>query len=185
MKMRAVMGPARRLGLALLLGGAATLARATPVMEMRLEDLAPMAADFKKELNLNANQLTLWQQVESKTRQLLRERQARRERLQDALKQGLVQPKPELRDLVGGLDAESAASAQEQKQLREWWLNVNDALDETQRQAAAVFIAEQLTRAGGDGAPRGAERGKGEAGAARKGGGHQRPGGMGGGMPGG
>ena len=73
--------PSLRLCAALVLGTAAATAAAVPIAEMRLQDLLPMAPDFKTELKLNANQQILWQQVESKTRQLLRERQSRRERL--------------------------------------------------------------------------------------------------------
>jgi hypothetical protein len=119
---------------------------ATPVMEMRADDLLPMAPEFRKSLNLNANQQTLWIQVENKSRAIVRERTARRERLQQALKTGLAGAKVELRDLDGALAAESAASAQEEKQLRELWLGVNDALDENQRQQVATLFAEQLIR---------------------------------------
>ncbi len=136
----------RRLGLAFLLGTSALTASAVPIAEMRLEDLLPMAPDFKTELKLNANQTILWQQVEGKTRQLLRERKARRERLQASVAQGLQAPRLELRDLVGGLDNESTVSLAEEKQVREWWLSVNDALDEQQRQLVAQFIAGQMAR---------------------------------------
>ena len=142
----------RRLCLALLLGSTTHLACAVPLAEMRLEDLLPMAPDFKAELKLNANQQILWQQMEGRTRQLLRERKARRERLQASVQQALAKPGVELRELVSGLDQENDASLAEQKQLRAWWLDVNDALDETQRQAVAAFIAGQMARVmGGDG----------------------------------
>ncbi|PKV46757.1 hypothetical protein CLU92_4185 [Janthinobacterium sp. 61] len=136
----------RRLSLAFLLGSTALAASAVPIAEMRLEDLLPMAPDFRTELKLNANQSTLWQQVEGKTRQLLRERKARRERVQAAVTQGLQAPRLELRDMLAGLDNESALSLAEEKQVREWWLSVNDALDEQQRQMVAQFIAGQMAR---------------------------------------
>ncbi|MED5597799.1 hypothetical protein [Janthinobacterium sp. P210006] len=136
----------RRLGLALLLGTTALTATAVPLADMRLEDLLPMAPDFRTELKLNANQTTLWQQVEGKSRQLLRERKARRERLQAAVTQGLQAPRLELRDLLADMDNESTVSLAEEKQLREWWLSVNDALDEHQRQMVAQFIAGQMAR---------------------------------------
>jgi hypothetical protein len=132
-------------------------ALAVPVMEMRAEDLLAMAAEFRKELNLNANQSTLWQQTESRTRTLLRERKSRRERMQAALRPALDGKDVELRELAGGVEAEAAASAAEEKQLRAWWLDVNDALDETQRKQVAVFLAEQMQRV--EGAERG-ERGE-------------------------
>ncbi|MGK5058341.1 hypothetical protein ACQ4WY_15510 [Janthinobacterium sp. LB2P49] len=149
----------RRFGLALLLGTTALTASAVPVAEMRLEDLLPMAPDFRTELKLNANQSTLWQQVDGKSRQLLRERKARRERLQAAVTQGLQTPRLELRDLLAGLDQESTQSLAEEKQLREWWLSVNDALDENQRQMVVQFIAGQMARVMDAAAPRSESRG--------------------------
>lgn len=137
---------ALRLCAALMLGVAAATASAVPIAEMRLQDLLPMAPDFKTELKLNANQQILWQKVENSTRQLLRERQARRERLQAGVQQALAAPNVELRELVAGLDNEATLSLAEEKQVREWWLSVNDALDERQRQAVAVFIAGQMAR---------------------------------------
>ena len=148
----------RRLGLALLLGTTALTASAVPIAEMRLEDLLPMAPDFKVELKLNANQSILWQQVEGKSRQLLRERKARRERLQAGVTQGLQAPRLELRDLLAGLDTESTQSLAEEKQLRVWWLSVNDALDENQRQMVAQFIAGQMARVMDAAAPRSESR---------------------------
>lgn len=162
---------------------ALTPAFALPVMDLHAEDLLPMAAELKKSLHLNANQQTLWQQTESKTRQLLRERQSRRERLQAASRTGLEGANVELRDLNGALDAETAACAAEEQQLRQWWLNVNDALDEGQRKQVVQLLGEQLQRMpdnGGHGAaPRVREGGEGGEGGR---GGHRKPGG---GMPGG
>ena len=165
----------------LVLAMAVAPAFAVPVMDLRAEDLLPMAAEFRKSLNLNANQQTLWARVESQSKALLRERKARRERLQDATRQGLQAQNVELRDLQAGLEAEQAATAAEDRQLREWWLGINDALDDGQRQAAAKFLVEQLIRMEeGPGA-------RGERPAGGEGGGHRGgPGGRGGmGGPGG
>lgn len=171
---------AAALAAALLMAGPAS---ALPVMEMRAQDLLMMAPALKDSLKLNANQQTLWQQSEGRTRALLRERQSRAERMQAASLQALQKPDVELRDLAGALDAEGATTLAEERQLREWWLTVNDALDETQRRAVAVFLAEQLQRkpegpgaGGGGGAPRG------EGGGGHRGG---PGGGAGGGMGGG
>jgi len=138
----------RQLGAALILSAAAMplSALAVPIMDMHLEDLLPMAPDFKKELNLNANQQTLWQQTESRSRQVLRERQSRRLKMQDAVANALAGKQVELRDVVGVVDAETATTAAEEKQMREWWLGVNDALNETQRQQVATFLSEQMMR---------------------------------------
>jgi len=164
---------------AFALGTAAPLL-AVPLMDMRAEDLLPMASEFKKSLNLNANQQTLWLQVEGRSRSLLRERQHRREALQDKAKALLARPDVELRELAALAEAESAAAAQEDKQLRELWLSLNDALDDGQRRQVATLVNEQLLRVVPEGRP-GGERG-GEKGSERGGrgmGGHGR-GGMGG-----
>ncbi|MBA5636615.1 hypothetical protein H3H37_06060 [Duganella sp. LX20W] len=175
----------RHLVAAMLLSAATLPVFALPVMEMQAEDMLPLAAELKTTLNLNANQQTLWQQTESKTRALLRERQARRERLQAASKAGLDAPGVELRDLVGAVDAESATTAAEEKQLREWWLSVNDALSDAQRRVVANLLAEQLLRMPDNGGHSGgAPRAKDEGGE-RSRGGHHRQGGAGMGMPGG
>jgi hypothetical protein len=164
--------------------GAAGSSLAVPLMDLRAEDLLPMAAEFKKPLNLNANQQTLWLQVEGRARALLRERQHRREALQEKAKALLAKPEVELRELNALVEAESAATTQEDKQLREMWLSLNDALDDGQRRQVATLVNEQLLRVVPEGRP-GGERG-GEKGSERGGrgmGGHGR-GGMGGGMGG-
>jgi len=160
--------------------GAAGPTLAVPLMDMRAEDLLPMTAEFKQSLHLNANQQTLWQQVDSRSRTVLRERQHRRDALQDKAKSLLARPDVELRELNALVEAESAASAQEDKQLRELWLSLNDALDDAQRRQVALLLNEQLLRVVPEGRP-GGERG-GEKGGERSGrgmGGHGR-GGMGG-----
>lgn len=156
---------------------------AVPVMDMRADDLLAMAAEFRKELNLNANQVTLWQQTETRTRALLRERKSRRERIQQAVRPALDGKDVELRELAGGVDAETALSAAEEKQLRSWWLDVNDALDEAQRKRVALFLAEQLQRVeGGPVGERPERKKEGPEGGGRGGqkGGMGGPGGMGG-----
>ena len=176
---------ARALLLALMVGAAAP-SFATPVMEMRSEDLLPMAPEIKKELNLNANQQILWQQTENKSRTILRDRQSRRERLQQRTKAALEGSKVELRDLVAGMEAEEAASAAETRQLRELWLTMNDALDENQRQMVVTLVSEQLMRVPDNGASRAAPRGGADGGGSHRGmGGRGKPGGgMSGGMGG-
>ena len=166
--------------LALALGSAAP-SFAVPLMDMRVEDLMFMAADFKKSMNLSTNQQTLWGQVEGRTRSVLRERQHRREALQEQAKAMLAKPDAELRELNKLVEAENAASSLEDKQLREMWLGVNDALDDKQRAQVAVFLGEQLVRVVPEGRPGGGEHGGGE-----RGNGGGRPGGRGGrGMGGG
>jgi hypothetical protein len=165
--------------LAALLIGLSAPALAVPLMDMKAEDLVPMASEFRKELNLNANQQTLWLQVESRSKNLLRERKARREKLEASTSSALGGKDVELRELTGAMDAETAVTAAEDKQLREWWLTVNDALDENQRRQVASFIAEVMTRKDeAPGRPGSGERPSGDSGGRHRGG----HGGIGGGM---
>ena len=165
----------RRVSAALALSALLAPAFALPVMEMRAEDFLPMAAELKKSLNLNTNQQTLWQQVESKTRNLLRERKTRRDHLQAATQAGTQGANVELRDLARAIDEETRLGAEEEKLMREWWLTVNDALNESQRQTVVRLVGEQLLRVQDNGAaprPERKEDGGGEhRGGGRKGGG--------------
>ena len=159
--------------LALALGSAAP-SFAVPLMDMRADDLIFMASDVKKSITLSTNQQNLWNQVEGRTRSVLRERQHRREALQEQAKAMLARPDVELRALNKLVDAETAASTAEDKQLRELWLGVNDALDDKQRAQVALFLGEQLVRVVPEGRPGGGEHG------GEKGSGGGRPGGRGG-----
>nr|WP_315399524.1 hypothetical protein [uncultured Duganella sp.] len=170
------------LAAALLLGAAVAPlpAAAIPIFDMHAEDFLPLAADLKKSLNLNPNQQTLWQQTEGKTRNLLRERKIRRDRLQAATQAGTQNPNAELRDLTKAIDEETDAAAAEEKLLREWWLTVNDALNESQRRIVVQQVGEHLLRVPDNGAaPRGGGGEHREEGGERRGGG-RRGGGAGG-----
>jgi len=177
--MRLLSSPLRRLSAALALSALLSPAFALPVTEMRAEDYLPMAAELKKSLNLNANQQTLWSQTESKTRKLLSDRKARRERLQAAALAGTQGASVELRELGKAMDEETTISAAEEKQLREWWLTVNDALTEGQRQMVVQLVSEQLQRVPDNGGAPHSERHEGGGGEHRGGKGGGR-GGMGG-----
>ncbi|SHM85215.1 hypothetical protein SAMN05192549_1037 [Duganella sacchari] len=178
-----------RLSATLALSAMLSSALATPVMDMRADDYLPMAAELKKSLNLNANQQTLWSQTETKTRNLLRERKARRERLQEATLAGAQSATAELRDLSKAIDEETTLGASEERQLREWWLTVNDALTESQRQMVVQLISEQLQRAqdnGGGARPEHKEEGGEHRSGGRRGGASMKgPGGANISLPGG
>ena len=164
---------------AFALGKAAPLF-AVPLMNMRAEDLLPMTSEFRQALKLNANQQSLWQQVESRSHAVLRERQRRREALQDKARALLAKPDVELRELNTLVEAESAATGREDTQLRELWLGVNDALDDAQRRQMAAFVGEQLMRVVPEARPAGEHSGQKGSGRGGRGmGGHGR-GGMGG-----
>jgi hypothetical protein len=77
------------------------------------------------------------------------------------------------------VEAENAASAAEDKQLRELWLGLNDALTDKQRAQVATLLNEQLLRVVPEGRPSG-ERGSGEGGNRGMGGRGGHRGGMGG-----
>jgi hypothetical protein len=130
---------------ALVLGGAAP-SYAVPVESIHAEELIAMAPDLRKSLSLNANQQTLWGQVDSRSHAILRARATRRDKLHSLARSVVTTPSPELRTLGTAMDAEDAAVQAEDKQLRDMWLTVNDALDEKQRLMVAQFIGEQLER---------------------------------------
>jgi Spy/CpxP family protein refolding chaperone len=166
--------------------GSAAPSFAVPLMDMRVDDLLFMSTDVRKSLNLTPNQQTLWNQMEGRSRSILRERQRRREALHEQAKALVAKPDVELRDLNRAVEAEAAATNAEDKQLREAWLEVNDALDDKQRALVVTFVGEQLMRVVPDGHPggeRGEERGSGGGRSGGRGG-HGR-GGMGGGGMGG
>jgi hypothetical protein len=79
--------------------------------------------------------------------------------------------------MSGALEAEAATSAAEDKQLREWWLGVNDALDENQRQQAVTLLSEQLMRVPDSNAQHQAGRGREEGAGRGRGMGRGKPGG--------
>lgn len=163
--------------------GSAVPSFAVPLMDMRAEDLVPMASQFKESLNLDANQQTLFSQIEGRSRSILRERMRRREALQEQAKAILAKPDVELRDLNKLVEAEAAASNAEDKQLRELWLGFNDALTDKQRVQVATLLNEQLMRVVPEGRS-GGDRPSSEGGGRGMGGrGHH--GGMGGGGMGG
>lgn len=156
-------------------------AHAVRLMDLRAEQLIVGAESIRKDLELTPNQQTLWQQSAGKAQALLRARQQRRDKLQSDLKTALAAGVPDLRDLNGAVEAEAAASAAEDRQLRELWLLVNDALTDRQRSQVNALLLSQLERVDADG-PRGPGGAGGRDGGRGPGGGG--PGGRGG-RPGG
>ncbi len=150
-------------------------AQALPAMDVQVDVLLAQSADLKQALNLNANQQTLWRQTEAKMRAILDERRRRRDHLQSDIKQGVGNPKEELRDLAKLYDNETDLSYREDKQLRELFLTVNDALDDTQRQTVLTTLNDQLQRV----PDRGCESTKDADQPRTRGMGHQRGGGSG------
>ncbi|WP_128083003.1 hypothetical protein [Collimonas arenae] len=127
--------------------GLAASALATPVMDFRAEDVLSAADGLKDDLHLNPNQQTLWGQLAAKTKVIVKERERRQQDLQANMRSGLNNPNIDLRQLSTAIDAESSLSAQDGRQLRELWLTMNDALDDQQRQAVRLYLADRLQRA--------------------------------------
>lgn len=152
-------------------------ALAFPVMDIPIEDFVLRDGDFKDALQLDANQQTLWTQVETKMRDIVRVRQKRREKLQADFKSALSDPRTESRALFKKLDEETAVSTQENKDLRELWLDIDDALSDSQRKIVFSRLQSRMERSeeGGMRGGGGGERGSGEM---RGHGMHQRGGGM-------
>ncbi|MFZ6742817.1 hypothetical protein ACO0LC_06320 [Undibacterium sp. JH2W] len=121
-----------------------SVAQATPVMELPLDTILAKAGELKKDLNLNANQQLLWQQTENKLIAIQHQREKRRERLQAELELRLKQNNIELRDLSPQIEQEEQSTVQENKQMREFVLILNDALDDKQRQSMQMLIASYL-----------------------------------------
>lgn len=154
-------------------------AQAAPLMDVLGQDILPMMEQLKGDLHLNPNQQTLWQQTEQKTRMIVNQRQRRREQLQGGTFDNLAKPDFDLRTLGSAIEAEAALSENENRQLRELWLTVNDALDDTQRQTARAFIADRMMREESHGGT-GKSPGKSDSSSGRQRGGGSH--GMGGGM---
>ncbi|WP_050461850.1 hypothetical protein [Herbaspirillum autotrophicum] len=153
-------------------------AQAAPLMDLLAQDILPMAGQLKGDLHLNPNQQILWQQTEQKTRVIVNQRQRRREQLQGATFDNLAKPDFDLRTLGSAVEAEATLSDSENHQLRELWLTVNDALDDTQRQTARAFIADRMMREESHGSA-GKSAGKSDSSSGRQRGSHGMGGGMG------
>jgi uncharacterized membrane protein YgcG len=151
---------------------------AVPLMDFQAEDIIPMAEELKPSLNLNVNQEILWRKVEEKTRVIVREQQSRARQLQVSAVRQMGNPDLELRDLSPAVESDSTLSNNENKELRELWLTINDALNDEQRQKVRLYIADRLQRAS-DPVYDGDTKSKSNNSSGRKGGGMGR-GGMGG-----
>lgn len=154
------------------------LAYAVPVTDWRADDLLVQAADIREELGLTDNQDLLWEQSMRKTRAILRLRKERRDALDGASRQLAAEPGAELRSLARALADDAASVHDEDKELREIWFTMNDALDDRQRALVLARFRSILERQ-----PSGPDGGEGRrAGGRREGGrGGRGPGGMAGG----
>ena len=111
---------------------------AATIFDAAPEEMLRLASAARQKFNLSASQATLWFQAEAKTREILRERQARRERLLAEMAAGLNAPAG-LRAAAKEIAAEEEVSLQETRLIGDIWLAIDDALDSAQR---AGFRAE-------------------------------------------
>ena len=130
--------------IALLLSFFVQCAFAVSLFDLRADALMMKLPELKTNLKLNANQLILWQQSESKTNSLLRARELRMIKVEAGVRDMMQQPNVELRDIDARLNEEQRASDQDKQQGREIWLVMFDALDDSQRQLVQNFLYEQL-----------------------------------------
>ncbi|MES2049851.1 MAG: hypothetical protein V4447_15725 [Pseudomonadota bacterium] len=121
-------------------------AYAIDLWEFSAQDVLPILTEFKTAAKLSANQQTLWQQMESKTKTIFRSREDRRHEIQSNIKNRLKDKSPELRDLAISMNQEDKLSAQENQELREYWMTMYDALNDGQRDMLAALISDQLAR---------------------------------------
>jgi hypothetical protein len=84
--------------------------------------------------------------VENKTRNCLRERDARRQAIQERTKKRLQEVNPELRDLATLLDQDDVSSATENQEMRAAWMDFYDALSDPQRASLVVLLRDQMAR---------------------------------------
>ena len=113
-------------------------------MDMNIDRMMLNAAELKKGLQLNSNQLILWSQTEVKLNTIRQSRAIRRERLQSELSLLLERPRAELREMSKQIESEEQQGLRENAQIREIIFTFNDALDDQQRQVMQNFFAEQL-----------------------------------------
>lgn len=156
------------------------LAYAVPVADWRADDLLMQAPEIKKELGLTENQNLLWEQSMRKTRAILRLRKERRDELDAASKKLAAEPGAELRTLARALADDAALVHDEDKELRETWFTMNDALDDRQRTLVLArfrSILERQPPGPGGGEGRAERSGKPEGGRGGRGPGGGAPGG--------
>ncbi len=120
--------------------------QAIDLQDFRLQDVVPILSEMKLSANLTANQQALWLQVENKTKSITRVRDERRAQIQQSLKKRLKEKAPELRDLVVLMNQDDTMTAQENQEMREAWMGLYDALNDTQRDVVAGLLNEQLLR---------------------------------------
>ena len=117
---------------------------AAPAFDLPGETLLAQSSELRSRLNLNASQAGAWLQAESRTRAMLRERRARRERLQMDMESALANNQNGLAELASRIDADESQSLEENRSLRQGWLHIFESLDAAQRRTVAETLHAQL-----------------------------------------
>ena len=118
---------------------------AVTLFDVAPDALLKQSAEIQQKLNLSANQRMLWMQVEGKAGTILLDRQSRREQLLVEVGSRLTAP-VELRDLAKKIAAEEDLSLQESRRIRELWLDIDDALDDSQRRIFHLAMLDQMNK---------------------------------------
>lgn len=121
-------------------------ARAAAQMGLQSEDAIGRVSQVLQGLNLTTNQRILWQQVEARSRRLIAERQAVRDRGMFEARRALANLDVELRQIAARLDAASDEERRLARQIQEEWLVLEEALDDRQRKELREFMLDQLAR---------------------------------------
>jgi len=119
-------------------------ATAGPVLDISGDEMLRQAADLRLQLNLSAAQASAWLQTEAKTREVLREQKARRERLQIELREQVNGAQFNVGTLASRLDSEDALLQDERRILRLTWISVLKGLNETQERQFREFLRAAL-----------------------------------------
>ena len=162
---------------------------ALPEFGLQSEDAIARIAGLREQLGLTANQRILWQQVESRSRELIRERQLLRNRTHQETRAALADARIELRLIANRLNASNDEEARIARQIQEQWLTLDEALDDNQRKVVREFLVDLLARGDAAADPRPSQERPPDRGDRRSregrppGGGSPGGGGMGGGYP--
>ena len=108
------------------------------------EALLHLAEELRPQLKLSASAATQWLQAESKTRELLREQRARRERfaieVQDQLHNGQIK----IDAIAKRIDSEDSIAFEERHSIRQYWISALKDLNENQEAQCRDFLRAAL-----------------------------------------
>lgn len=115
-------------------------ASAAAILDLAGEDLLRQATELRPQLKLTALQLPPWLQAESRTREILREQRARRERFQIELKEDINRGQFSVAGMFSRIEAEDTVAQEERRLLRQIWGSVFKGLDGSQESQLREFV---------------------------------------------